>query len=326
MRNFFIILVAILIVVLIAWPTSYSHPPVEGPVGTHVLDPETYKEICLKIIQDTSLYTEGWDQLTQPQFWRKAMKMAPDSLIVNIAATREVVTHLETKFWRNKSERAQKVYEDSIRKVYGLGRRDEIYFTTGRNHFYKYEALLPHIDEAVEAFMEELTDPWYAQSILLIESPGRMQFSTDGAYGAFQLMEGVAKEVGLIINDTLDEREDFHKSAQGAARLIRRTCLPKARKLCKDFHLDYKETDLWFRLLVMHVYHAGIGNVRRVMRKINPKEGGVDLIQKIWKTKGRRFGNASQNYSQITLAAHFELDALVRSKGIICPADATVFP
>lgn len=326
MRTFFIILVAIVISVLLLWPFNTTNSVVDVPTGAHVLDPEIYKEICLKIIRDTSLYTEGWDQLSQPKFWRKAMKMGPDSLIVNIAATREVVTHLETSFWRGKTERMQKVYEDSIRKAYGLSRKDEIYFTTGRNHFYKYEALMPHIDEAVEAFMEELTDPWYAQSILLIESPGRMQFSTDGAYGAFQLMEGVAREVGLVINDTLDEREDFHKSAQGAARLIKRTCLPKTRQLCNDFRLEYEETDLWFRLLVMHVYHAGIGNVRRVIRKINPKEGGIELIKKLWQTKGRRFGNASQNYSQITLASLFELDELIRRKGIICPEEATIFP
>jgi len=322
MRNVFVILVAVLLTLFLAWPISYTNPPAASAVGTHVLNPDMYQEICLKIIQDTSLHTEGWDQLGQPRFWRKAMKMAPDSLIVNIAKTREVVTHLETSFWRNKTEREQKAYEDSIRKVYDLGRKDEIYFTTGRNHFYKYEALLPHIDKAVEAFMKEKTDPWYAQSILLIESPGRMQFSTDGAYGAFQLMEDVAREVGLTITDSLDEREDFQKSPQGAARLIQRTCLPKTRELCRDYGLEFKETDLWFRLLVMHVYHAGIRNVRRVIRKIRPKEGGIALIQEIWQTKGRRFGNASQNYSQITLASLLELDDLISKRGIICPEEA----
>ncbi|MEM6806692.1 MAG: hypothetical protein AAF696_35150, partial [Bacteroidota bacterium] len=136
----------------------------------------------------------------------------------------------------------------------------------------------------------------------------------------------VAREVGLVVNDTLDEREDFYKSAQGAARLIRRTCLPKARQLCRDYRLHYQETDLWFRLLVMHVYHAGIGNVRRVVRKMRPKEGGIEFIKKIWQTKARRFGNASQNYSQITLASLLELDELIARKGIICPDEATVFP
>lgn len=326
MRKLFIVLVGILLALLLVWPARYNTPDLDQEVGNHVFHPETYDDFCLKIIRDTSLHTEGWDTLVQPNFWRKAMKMGPDSLIVNIAKTREILTHMKTSEWRGRSEKNQKAYEDSVRKVHGLRKKDEIYFTTGRNHFYKYEALMTHIDKAVGAFMKEETDPWYAQSILLIESPDRLQFSTDGAYGAFQLMEDVAREVGLVVNDSLDEREDFYKSAQGAARLIRRVCLPKTRELCKDYGLAYKETDLWFRLLVMHVYHAGNRNVRRVIRKIRPKEGGIGLIQKIWQTKARRFGNASQNYSQITLASMLEMDELIRRKGIICPEEHTAIP
>jgi hypothetical protein len=45
------------------------------------------------------------------------------------------------------------------------------------------------------------------------------------------------------------------------------------------------------------------------------------FITELWQTKSRRFGNASQNYSQIILAAMMELDALVDRQGIICPPD-----
>ncbi len=57
-------------------------------------------------------------------------------------------------------------------------------------------------------------DPWYAQSILLIESPGQMKKSISGAYGAFQLMPGVARAQGLIVNKTLDERKKSLKNQQ----------------------------------------------------------------------------------------------------------------
>lgn len=274
---------------------------------------------CYQVIQDSSLYQDKWDELMQPNFWRQAMDYPPDTIIVNIAKTRQVIEILNLQEYRARGERRQKAYEDSIRTAYGLKKKDEIFFTTGRNHFYRFGEMLSPIDKAIPVFIEEKTDPWYAQAILLIESPGRVQYSTEGAYGAFQLMKGVAKDMGLTVNDQVDEREDFEKAAAAAARLLRTTCIPKARQLCEDYKLSYKETDLWFRLLTMHIYHAGIGNVRRVIKRIKPKEGGQKLITKMWQTKGRRFGNASQNYSQIILACFMELDEAVRKEGIICP-------
>ncbi|MEO0898082.1 MAG: hypothetical protein AAFY71_16855 [Bacteroidota bacterium] len=277
--------------------------------------------ICTRLIQDSALYKEGWDSLRPPNFWRFAMKFPPDTVVVNIAKTREIVEVLSLKEVRAWPEKRKKRYEDSLRTAYKQGKKGEIFFTSGRNHFYQFSKVLPEIDKAIALFQDEGTDPWYAQTILLIESPGRLQFSTEGAYGAFQLMEGVARDVGLIVNDSIDERTEFDKSARGAARLIQRICIPKARALCKQYKLNYREHDIWFRLLVMHVYHAGIGNVRRVFRKMRPKEGGIPLITKLWQTKGRRFGNASQNYSQIALSALLELDDLVEQEGIICPLD-----
>ncbi|MEM7367179.1 MAG: hypothetical protein AAF587_01190 [Bacteroidota bacterium] len=282
---------------------------------------EEYAYNCLKVVDNSMIFTEKWDTLVQPAFWRNAMDLSPDSLIINIAKTRQVIGYIPYKHWRGMSERKLRSYEDSIRQAYQLGKKDEIYFTNGRSHFYQFHKVLPEISRAVEVFHAEGVDPWYAQTILLIESPGRLQFSTEGAYGAFQLMEGVAKEVGLVINDTLDEREDFEKSAVGAARLIQRTCIPKAKVLADHWQLEYKEDDLWFRLLVLHVYHAGFGNVRRVLRKIRPTEGGIPLFLQLWQTKGRRFGNASQNYSQIALASLMELEEIIQEEVILCPDD-----
>ncbi|WNJ18756.1 hypothetical protein [Pontibacter sp. G13] len=279
------------------------------------------KAVCIRAVQDSTIYHDGWDQLNQPTFWRTAMKYGPDTVIVNIAKNREIIGYLSTKEWERKTKRQKKRYEDQLREQYGLAKRDEIYFTTGRKHFYQIEKVVPELTHAVDIFLAEGTDPWYAQAILLIESPGRLQFSTSGAYGSFQLMAAVARDMGLVVNDSIDERKQFDKSAMGAARLLQRICIPKTKRLCERYGLEYDERDLWFRLLVMHVYHAGIGNVSRVMRKIRPRQGGIELFEELWQTKGRRFGNASQNYSQIALASLMELEDRLAKKGIVCPID-----
>ncbi|MDP5172699.1 MAG: hypothetical protein NWR72_20820 [Bacteroidia bacterium] len=276
--------------------------------------------VCLQIIRDSSLYTEGWDTLSQPEFWRSAMHLSPETVLVNLAKTRQIVDTLPLRNWQRRSDRSKKAYEDSVRQVYGLGKKDEIYFTTGRNHFYRYEPILRHIDQALGFFAEEGVDPWFAQAILLIESPGRLQYSTDGAYGAFQLMKGVAREMGLVVNDTVDEREDFESSARGAARLIKTVCLPHTRSILDKAGIEYKEDETWFKLLVLHVYHAGARNVSRVIKEMKPTKGGMQLITDLWQSKSRRFGNASQNYSQIILAAFMEIDVLLETTGIVCPA------
>ncbi|MEL6135663.1 MAG: hypothetical protein AAFR59_20070, partial [Bacteroidota bacterium] len=266
-----------ILILITCWPIIYTgfwDDDYIAPDATQIRSfALSSSDFCTQVIIDSTIYTQGWDTLIQPKFWRYAMDFGPDTVIVNIAKTREIVEVLPLSSVRSWGEKKKKAYEDSLRTAYGVGKKGEIFFTTGRRHFYHVDKVLPEIDRAIEIFQKEGTDPWYAQSILLIESPGRLQFSTEGAYGAFQLMEGVAREQGLIVNDSIDERAQFDKAAQGAARLIRRVCLPKARGLCQKYKLDYAEHELWFRLLTMHIYHAGIGNVRRVVRKIRPKIG-----------------------------------------------------
>ena len=293
-----------------------------GPV--HASEPqlltEDWEAICMKILQDSTLYHEGWDTLAQTRFWRLVMQLDPETSLVNIANSREVLGSVSTSAWDLKKERKKNAYKDSIRKEMKLGKKDEIYITSGKNHFYKFHKIIPSISKGIEVFLDEGVDPWYAQAILLVESPAKLQLSTAGAYGSFQLMAAVAKEQGLTVNSEQDDREDFGKSARGAARLIRRVCLPKTRQMLEDMEIVYSEHDIWFRLMVLHVYHAGARNVRGVLRKIKPKEGGMQLISTLWQTTYRRFGNASQNYSQIALASLLELHELAaEDPASICP-------
>jgi len=267
--------------------------------------------INLSIVDASQLYTERWDTLAHPAFWKQIMLLSPDSCLINIAKNRQVVSKMSLKDWNALADSTKDLYRDSIRKEKGLEASDKIYMTSGKNDFYQFEAVLPSVGKGVTVFNEIGVDPWYAQAILMIESPGKIAKSNVGAYGPFQLMPSVARSHGLIVNKTVDERKDFTKSAKGAASLISKTCIPEARKILAAHNIEYNENDLWFRLFVLHIYHAGSGNVSAVMNVIKPEKGGGDLIQTMWTSTGGQFKNASQNYSQLALAALLILDEMI---------------
>ncbi|WNJ19602.1 transglycosylase SLT domain-containing protein [Pontibacter sp. G13] len=266
---------------------------------------------CLSVVWDSIMYLQRWDTLQQPIFWRTVMNMKRDSCIVNVASTRQMLAMIRTDEWERLSDTMKYQFRDSIRQAHGLTDSTAIYVTAGKNHYYAFDKVLPTIGKAVEVFRQEHTDPWYAQAILLIESPGQLQYSPVGAYGSFQLMKDVALEHGLIVNDSIDEREDFEKAAKAAADLISTRCVPQTRYMLRKREIEFQESELWFRLLVLHSYHAGAGNVEGVLSQINPSEGGIDLMKSVWTTEYGGFKNASQNYSQVALASLMELDRLM---------------
>lgn len=268
---------------------------------------------CMHIIWDSLLYAQQWDTLSQPVFWRKIMQMGRDSAIVNIAQSRRLLDKISLRAWDKKSEGLKNYYKDSIIVANDLPMNTQIYITPGKNHYYDFQKVLPHIGKALHIFKGMNVDPWYAQAILLIESPAALQYSPVGAYGSFQLMKGVAEEYGLVVNDSIDEREDLSKAARAAAKLLVRRCIPQTRWMLRKRNIPFREDELWFRLLVLHSYHAGAGNVDGVLEKIAPKQGGMDLMTRVWRTEYKGFKNASQNYSQVALASFLELDQLMAS-------------
>jgi hypothetical protein len=123
-------------------------------------------------------------------------------------------------------------------------------------------------------------------------------------------MKDVARLYGLKVNRQVDERADFERSAYAASSLIKTICIPKARKMLDSLGIsDYNENDLWFRLLVMHIYHAGSYNVQCALFTFTPRQGNMDLVYNLWRAQTNRFKSASQNYSQLILAAMLEMDA-----------------
>ena len=290
--------------------TLYAQPSVWHE---ELIEIEEDKEIHTFIHGD-QLYTQEWDKLPQPLFWKKIMHLTPDSVLINVASNRTILSKMSYKDWHKQTESQKLHTKDSLRIAYGLNPSTTLNVTTGKSDFYRFHDVYSSLSQGVKAFEKVDVDPWYAQSILLIESPGQLKKSTVGAYGPFQLMPSVARAQGLTVNDKIDERADFERSAYAAARLLKRSCIPSAKRIAHEHGLSYNENDLWFRLLVLHVYHAGALNVAAAVKKINPTEGGRSLIEQLWQTTAASFGNNSQNYSQLALAAHLILHEMIHNR------------
>ena len=271
----------------------------------------TKANVVSKIMSAESIFEERWDGLAQAQFWKEIMLLSSDSCIINVASSREILRKMSNRDWERQSEVEKNNLKLQLKTSHNIALDERVYITIGKSDFYKFHEVYPSLAKGVSAFENAGVDPWYAQSILLIESPALMRKSSTGAYGAFQLMPGVARSMGLVVNSTTDERKDFDRSAYGAAQLIRRVCIPEAKRILEKHQLSYNETDLWFRLFVLHVYHAGALNVAAVVDKIQPTEGSQELIKAMWQNSAAGFGNNSQNYTQLALAAQLILHDMV---------------
>ncbi|MBX3162974.1 MAG: hypothetical protein KF900_00720 [Bacteroidetes bacterium] len=260
-------------------------------------------------IYDQSLYAYGVDTLPQVKFWRRIMNLHEDTAIVNFISTRTFIQKLNAKEWDKKNDEWKKFYRDSIRSAWNLDTTNRIAVTTGKKYFYDFEKTSRNFHQGINCFIDNNVDPWYAQAILLIESPNKLQKSNAGAYGSFQLMKDVARMYGLKVNKQIDERADFSRSAYAASSLIKKICIPNARKMLDSLSIKHiNEEELWFRLLVMHIYHAGTYNVRNALFALNPSEANMTMIYNLWQIQTKRFKSASQNYSQLVLAAMLEMN------------------
>lgn len=258
---------------------------------------------------DKQLYSLKLDTVKHVIFWRKVMNLHADSSLVNIGHNRIVVAKIHNKEWSSKSDSLKNVYRDSVKKNYGLDTTQRILITTGKKFFYDFDKTSQNFHKGINCFIENGVDPWYAQAILLIESPNKLQKSNVGAYGPFQLMKDVARLFGLKVNRKQDERADFERSAFAASSLIKKICIPKVHAILDSLKIqNQNENELWFKLLVMHVYHAGSYNVEKALFSFMPKKGDITIIYNIWQARTARFKNASQNYSQLVLAAMMEMN------------------
>lgn len=288
-----------------------SEPPSEFVERTIV---GYQSETGMRFYHNHQLFSEGWDTLPQPRFWQEVMALSHDSVIINVASARKSLYKIPVSEWHCQTEAEKSLYKSNLCVSHNLTASTTLFVTGGKRLFFEFRKVLPMISQSLDIFEKAGVDPWYAQTILLIESPGKTEASSYvGARGPFQLMPYVARKYGLVVSRTRDDRTNLDKSASAAARLIRNICLPLTRKMLEKHGVSYDEKSMWFRLLVMHVYHAGAGNVALVVDKIRPSEGGVDFIRKLWQTEAGGFKNESQNYTQLALAALIRFDRLINS-------------
>ena len=281
----------------------------------NIIDVYCSDDTCSHSVIDTEmLVIERWDTLPQSKFWKTVINTTKDSCIINIASSRTILATINQELWFSQTEDEKKQFKDSINKYFCLDTTTKLYVTTGKKEFYQIQEVIPSIESAIEIFQDNDVDPWFAQSILLIESPAQLKYSSVGAYGPFQIMKRVARTMGLTVNRYVDERKDFKKSAFAASQLLKTVCIPQARKiLCDVDDIDPAGNELWFKFLVLHVYHAGARNVGSLLSQLEEPLEGMALIQWMWKNEYGNFKNASQNYSQIAIAAMLTLNEIVLS-------------
>lgn len=297
-------------------PASFAQPEAQGELLEVVVLKDT---LLQKVVQDIDLREESWDLLPEIRFWRKVMNLDPDFCILNNARTREMYQIFPTIQYDTLPDNKKPLFKDSLIRHLELPANTPLYVTYGKKDYYKFDKILSDIHQGIKYFNAEGVDPWYAQTILLIESPGFSRTSPTGARGRFQLMKNVAIRQGLKVSSAIDEREDLEKSARAAATYLKEVCIPQAANLLGSRGHRIDRESLHFRLLAMHIYHAGAGNVSGALRRIPHSYKEMALIQKLWHTSYRGFQNASQNYSQIAVAALLELNQIVEQQcDVLC--------
>ncbi len=272
-----------------------------------ILNPQT--KLNENYIFDRSLYYHKVEELQNVKYWRAIMNLHQDTALMCFNNSREVIAKVCLKDWNSQSEVWKKNFKDSIKLSRQADTSSRILMTAGKKFFYDFDNASLNFQKGIHCFIQNGVDPWFAQAILLIESPNKLQKSNVGAYGSFQLMKDVARMYGLKVNKQIDERAIFERSAFGASSLLKNICIPNAVKMLDSLGIcNVNQDELWFKLLVMHVYHAGSGNVQKALFSFAPSEGSMDIIYTLWKTNVGAFKIQSQNYSQLVLAAMLEMN------------------
>lgn len=265
----------------------------------------------IKIPKDQLIFFEKQPAVV---FWRKVISLTKDSCIVVHKESRQCLdiilgSELDSMLKYSKLDMAAQFYRDK----FGYDSCDLVKFVRGKKEHFNFATIAPLIDEAATEFNHYRVNPIYAQFILLIESPNNPKTrSISGAMGYYQLMPFVARKYGLVITSQRDDRHDFAKSSMAAARLMAGYCIPNARRISILLGLEPDENQLWFQLLVMHIYNAGAGNVSKAAMVVGKVKNGEEFIIKLWKTQVGAFGNSSQNYSQLVLASYLNYTGLLK--------------
>lgn len=244
------------------------------------------------------------------QFWQRVLNLHSDSVVVYSFGERQIFRILpksDLKLLQDSCARDS--FYHHVRFSNDLHHSCKLKYLQGRKEYYHFDKVMPIIPVAARIFNRFEVSPILAELVLLIESPSNPNVkSISGAAGHFQLMPYVAKKYGLTISSNLDDRLDLEKSAMAAAKHFKYYCIPQANKILEKNGIAIEPNALWYQLFVLHVYHAGSGNVAKVVEEIGTVKDGNYLIQMMWQFTAGGFKSSSQNYSQIAVAAYLNYE------------------
>lgn len=239
-------------------------------------------------------------------FWHHALQLSSDSVLIYTQINRRILATLPKKdvLYFNDSCCKDSVFHN-YRFNNNLPYHIPLRYLEGKSNFYQWGQVQKYIKPAGDIFIELEVNPILAQLVLLIECPADPNGkSIAGAVGHFQLMPYVAKKYGLKVSQGCDERTDLTKGSYAAAMHFKKYCIPLANKILTQHHIAIEADQLWYQLFLLHIYNAGAGNVAKVMDVIPASSNGVQVIKHLWSHTAGGFKNASQNYTQIALAAY----------------------
>ena len=168
--------------------------------------------VKMSFVSNAALFNEFWDTLPQVKFWQDVIRLSADTAIVNVASCRKPLQRIPICEWSCRNELNKDEFKKFVCLSNLLPDNTNLYVTAGKKEFYEYKRVIPTIGPSIKAFLNNDVDPWYAQTILLIENPGKnSNKSYVGANGPFQLMKSVAVHMGLRVNKKVDERTDLNR-------------------------------------------------------------------------------------------------------------------
>ncbi|MFM8243724.1 MAG: hypothetical protein ACKN86_13040, partial [Crocinitomicaceae bacterium] len=103
------------------------------------------------ILHAEELFNDRWDILPQAQFWKQIMTLSPDSILINVASTRQIIEKMSLRDWNKKTEEEKSLYRAEARNNLGLSEQERIYVTYGKNDFYKFKEVYPQLSKGVAA-------------------------------------------------------------------------------------------------------------------------------------------------------------------------------
>ena len=108
----------------------------------------------------------------------------------------------------------------------------------------------------VEAYLKATGLPEDFKYLAIVESGFTQAVSPKGAAGFWQFMAPTAKEYGLTVNESIDERNDIYKSTYAACR-----------QLANYYNSIAREFKVYSWVLTAAAYNFGIGNMGKEIRR-----------------------------------------------------------